>query len=61
MKRPTQPIKGFGVDMFAVAKVIVREQRLHEMAEKQLHLIVKIDGRPFGGNYSIPSLQMYML
>ena len=50
VKRLTHPIKGFAVDMFAVAEVIVREQRLHQMAEQQLHLIVKIDGRPFWGN-----------
>ena len=48
--RLTIPIKGYGVDMFAVAAFIVREQRLHQIARPELQLMIKIDGRPFWGN-----------
>ena len=47
--RLTIPIKGW-VDMFAVAAFIVREQRLHQIAQPELQLMIKIDGRPFWGN-----------
>lgn len=46
--RLTIPIKGW-VDMFAVAAFIVREQRLHQIAQPELQLMIKIDGRPFWG------------
>ena len=43
------PIKGYGVDMFAVGELIVGEQRLHKISEPVLRLMIKIDGRPFWG------------
>ena len=43
------PIKGYGVDMFAVGELIVREQRLHKISDPVLRLMIKIDGRPFWG------------
>ena len=45
------PIKGYGVDMFAVGELIVREQRLHKISEPVLRLMIKIDGRPFWGMF----------
>lgn len=56
----TVPIKGYEVDMFAVAEFIVREQRLNQIAEPLLNLMVKIDGRPFWGNiFSFPFFTVY--
>ena len=45
----SNPIKGYGVDMFAMGELIVREQRLHKISEPDLRLMIKIDGRPFWG------------
>ena len=42
-------IKGYGVDLFAIGELTVREQRLHEISEPVLRLMIKIDGRPFWG------------
>ena len=44
------PIKGYGNDMLVMGELIVREQRLHKISKPKLHLIIKIDGRPFWGN-----------
>ena len=44
------PIKGYGIDMLAMGELIVREQRLHQISKPELHLIIKIDGRPFWGD-----------
>lgn len=41
------PIKGYGIDMLAMGERIVRERRLHQISKPDLHLIIKIDGRPF--------------
>ena len=49
----TAPINGYGIDMFAAVKVIVRGQRLYQMAEPVVHLNLKIDGRPFWGNFIV--------
>ena len=49
MKRVVVPLKGFGVDMFSVLEIVVREQRLHKMSSTVLQLMLKIDGRPFWG------------
>ena len=46
----TAPINGYGIDMFAAVEVIV-EHRLHQMAEPVVHLNLKIDDRPFWGNF----------
>ena len=50
VNRLSTPIKGFGVNMLAVGELIIREQRLHQISNPVLHLIIKIDGRPFWGN-----------
>ena len=55
------PIRGFDIkgesnrpvqrgSSSAVVEVIIREQRLHQMAEQTVHLNLKTDGRPFWGN-----------
>ena len=44
------PIKGYGIDMLAMGELIVREQRLHQISKPELHLIIKIDVRPFWGD-----------
>ena len=44
------PIKGYGIGMLAMGELIVRELRLHQISKPKLHLIIKIDGRPFWGN-----------
>ena len=50
VKRVAVPLKGFAVDIFPVAELIIREQRLHGLSSPLLQLMIKIDGRPFWGN-----------
>lgn len=35
-KRVVLPLKGFGVNMFSVLEMVVREQRLHKMSSPVL-------------------------
>ena len=46
------PIRGYCVQLGAVAEMIVREQRLHQIHTPVLKLMIKIDGRPFWGKES---------
>ena len=48
-KQALHPIKGYGVNLFAVMELIAIEQRLHQIVRLMVHLMIKIDGRPFWG------------
>ena len=45
------PLQGYGVQLAPVVEMIVREQRLHQVQSAKVYLNIKIDGRPFWGNY----------
>lgn len=49
INRLSIPIKGYGVNLSAVMELIIRGQRLHQMARPIVQLMIKIDGRPFWG------------
>ena len=50
VKRVALPLKGFAVDIFPVAELIIREQRIRGLSSPLLQLMIKIGGRPFWGN-----------
>lgn len=46
-----KPLKGRQVDLKNVLAWMIREQRLHGLDNDEVDTNLKLDGRPFWGNY----------
>jgi hypothetical protein len=51
ISRLAKPLKGFKVDLNSAVAWTLREMRLHDPNNTEMELNIKIDGRPFAGEY----------